>query len=96
MKLKEFGEVFSFFDKMTKQKGGTKGFKDVVMYNKDTCAHLHFGVRYNNSGYSTVPQLAKVVMDSRILKSYQTECAVNVNGTPTDWIRYYRSSNRLF
>lgn len=56
--------------------------------------HLHFGVRYNGSGASTVPQLAKVVMDGWLLKSFQTECAVDpTTGIPTEKIRYYQSSN---
>jgi hypothetical protein len=59
-------------------------------------AHLHFGVRYQNSGAKTSPELAKVVMDGLLLKSYQTECAVNGSGVPTDLIRYYHSSNRAY
>jgi murein DD-endopeptidase MepM/ murein hydrolase activator NlpD len=55
--------------------------------------HLHFGVRYNGSGSSTVPELAKVVMDGWLLKSFQTECSVDTTGTPAAKIRYYQSSN---
>lgn len=58
--------------------------------------HLHFGVRYNNSGSSGVAELSKVVMDGWILKSFQTECSVNGSGVPTDWIRYYRSGNTVY
>ena len=58
--------------------------------------HLHFGVRYNNSGLSSVSQLTQVVMDGWLLKSFQTECAVNASGVPTDWIRYYRSGNTVY
>lgn len=58
-----------------------------------TAEHLHFGVRYQNHGYSYIPELAKVVMDGLILKSYQTECAVNGSGVPTSRIRYYNSTN---
>lgn len=58
--------------------------------------HLHFGVRYNNNGSSLVPETAKVVMDNWLLKSFQTECSVDANGVPTDWIRYYRSGNRVY
>lgn len=59
--------------------------------------HLHFGVRYNNSGASTVSEITKVVMDGWILKSFQTECAVSANGIPQDPpIRYYRSGNRVY
>jgi len=61
-----------------------------------TGIHLHFGVRYNNSGSLTVPQLTKVVMEGDILKSYQTECSVNANGVPIDWIMYYHSTNSLW
>lgn len=52
--------------------------------------HLHFGVRYNNSGAVTQPELAYVVMDGRLLKSYQSEC---VNG---NWSRYWYSGNRTY
>lgn len=55
--------------------------------------HLHFGVRYNGNGASTVPELAKVVTEGLLLKSYQTECVVDTNGVPTSRIRYYPSSN---
>lgn len=57
-----------------------------------TGVHLHFGVRYNNSGLSTVPELTKVVMDGLLLKSYQTECSVDTNGVPTSRIRGYSST----
>jgi hypothetical protein len=56
-------------------------------------AHLHFGIRYNDNGASTVPELTKVVMEGKLLKSYQTECSVSGSGVPTDWIRYYPSTN---
>ncbi len=58
-----------------------------------TGIHLHFGIHYNNSGSSSVSELAKVLMEGILLKSYQTECSVNSSGSPTDWIRYYTSSN---
>ncbi len=54
--------------------------------------HLHFGVRYADSGVSTLPELAKVVMEGKILKSYQTECSVDTNGVPLTWIRRYPST----
>lgn len=63
-----------------------------------TGVHLHFGVRYGNgnpgssSGYSTVSELSKVVMDGWILRSFQTECG----GSPLDWIRFYRSQNTAY
>lgn len=66
--------------------------------------HLHFGVRYKNKGYGkdnpsrgivATNELSYVTMDGWLLKSFQTECKV-VNGKPTDWIRYYRSSNRAY
>lgn len=60
-----------------------------------TGVHVHFGVRYANSGASTVSELTKVTMEGLILKSYQTECAVNSNGVPTSRIRYYSSTNPL-
>jgi Peptidase family M23 len=58
--------------------------------------HLHFGVRYQNSGSSNTVQLTKVLMDGRLLKGYQTECSVNEIGVPTDWNRYYRSYNTAY
>ncbi len=58
--------------------------------------HVHFGVRYQNSGASSVDELAKVVMDGRLLKGYQTECSVNGSGVPVDWNKYYRSYNTAY
>lgn len=52
--------------------------------------HLHFGVRYNNSGDHTVSELGYVVMDGLLLKSFQTECAQG------KMIRYYRSGNTVY
>lgn len=54
---------------------------------------LHFGVVYNNESKSTTPQLAKVIMEGKLLKSYQTECTLDANGKPITWNRYYDSSN---
>ena len=71
---------------------GTTG-KDASGNPMSTAEHLHFGVRYQNQGYSYIPQLSKVVMEGMLLKSYQTECAVNANGVPTSRIRYYSSTN---
>ena len=59
-------------------------------------AHLHFGVRYANNGAKTASELTKVVMDEWLLKSFQTECSVDANGCPTNWIRYYRSGNTAY
>ncbi len=70
---------------------GTTG-KDANGVPTSTAEHLHFGVRYQNKGYSYTPELTKVVMDGLILKSYQTECSVNTNGIPTGWIRGYSST----
>lgn len=64
--------------------------------NPTTGTHLHFGVRYQNQGYSYISQLSYVVVDGWLLKSFQTECAVDGNGTPTSRIRYYHSSNRAY
>ena len=58
--------------------------------------HLHFGVRYNDNGSSSVDNLAKVLMDGLLLKGYQTECSLNGSGIPTDWNRYYRSYNTAY
>lgn len=67
--------------------------KDASGNPTSTAEHLHFGVRYQNHGYSYIPELSKVIMEGMVLKSYQTECAVNANGVPTSRIRYYNSTN---
>lgn len=58
--------------------------------------HVHFGVRYNNNGASSVLELTKVVMDGLILKGFQTECTVDANGNPVAKNRYYRSGNLVY
>ena len=58
-----------------------------------TGEHVHFGIRYNNDGSSSNTQISSVIMDSLLLKSYQTECSQNSNGVPTARIRYFTSSN---
>ena len=58
-----------------------------------TGVHLHFGVRYQNHGYSHISELSKAIMEGLLFKSYQTECSV---GVPIDWIRYYRSGNLVY
>jgi murein DD-endopeptidase MepM/ murein hydrolase activator NlpD len=57
--------------------------------------HLHMNFWYSSTfnGGSTVANLTKVVMDGWLLKSFQTECAVNSSGVPTSRIRYYHSTN---
>ncbi len=55
--------------------------------------HLHFGVFYKNDASPTIPELTKVVMDGRLLRSYQTECTVNSGGVPLSPNRYYFSTN---
>lgn len=67
---------------------GTTG-KDTNGISTSSGVHLHFGVRYQNHGYSYIPELTKVTMENNLLKSYQTECG----GTPSSWIRYYGSTN---
>src|SRR3989344_3547449 len=58
-----------------------------------TGVHLHFGVRYNNGGSSTISELTKVLMEGLLLKSYQTECTIDpVTGIPTGRIRRYSST----
>ena len=74
---------------------GTTG-KDQDGNRTSTGVHLHFGVRYNDSGLSTIPELTKVVMDGRLLKSYQTECSTSPSGIPQNWVKYYRSFNAAF
>lgn len=79
----------------TVTQGDTLGYMGNTGISNGT--HLHFGVRYNNSGAKTTPELAKVVMDGWVLKSFQTECVVDsTTGVPTDWKRYYRSGNRVY
>lgn len=64
--------------------------------NPTTGTHLHFGVRYQDSGNSSVSQLSYAVVDGWIMKSFQTECSVNGSGVPTSRIRYYHSSNTAY
>ncbi len=64
--------------------------------NPTTGTHLHFGVRYQNQGYSYISQLSYVVVDGWLMKSFQTECSVNGSGIPTSRIRYYHSSNTAY
>lgn len=61
-----------------------------------TATHLHFGVYQNGSASSSLSALTQVVMDGWLLKSFQTECAVNSSGVPTSRVRYYHSSNRAY
>src|SRR3989339_429985 len=70
---------------------GTTG-KDASGNPTSTAEHLHFGVRYQNKGYSYTTELTKAIMEGKLLKSYQTECAVNSSGVPTSRIRYYTST----
>ncbi|KKU80282.1 MAG: M23/M37 family peptidase [Parcubacteria group bacterium GW2011_GWA1_47_8] len=69
---------------------GTTG-KDSSGNPTSNGVHLHFGVKYGNSGSSTIPELTKVVMDGWLLKSFQSE---RVNGVYNN--RYYRSGNRVY
>ncbi|MHB8652100.1 MAG: M23 family metallopeptidase [Minisyncoccota bacterium] len=74
--------------------------KDSNGNRTSTSTHLHFGVKYGTgvldvgSGSAIIPELTKVIMEGKLLKSYQTECAVNSNGVPTSRIRYYPSTNQ--
>jgi Peptidase family M23 len=58
-----------------------------------TGTHLHMGIRYKNNGAKTVNELTKVVMDGKLLKSYQTECSMRSNGTPISSFKTYTSTN---
>ncbi|MBP9760277.1 MAG: M23 family metallopeptidase, partial [Candidatus Pacebacteria bacterium] len=58
-----------------------------------TGTHLHFGVRYKDKGNLFVNDVAKVVMDGKLLKGYQTECKVNTSGAPQSLRLYYPSAN---
>jgi murein DD-endopeptidase MepM/ murein hydrolase activator NlpD len=40
-----------------------------------TPKHLHFGLRYNNDGSSSRPEVTYVTMEGWLLKSFQTECS---------------------
>jgi murein DD-endopeptidase MepM/ murein hydrolase activator NlpD len=59
-----------------------------------TGVHLHFGMRYNNSGASSQSPLRHVIMGGRLLKSYQTACSNN--SASGDYTRYYTSTNRTY
>jgi hypothetical protein len=61
-----------------------------------TGTHLHFGLRYNNSGAATIGELSKALLNGQLLKSYQTACEVDADGVPKKLIRYYRSDNRQY
>lgn len=76
------------------QQGDLLGFMGNTGLSDGT--HLHFGVRYNNKGYSHTNELSYVTMDGWLLKSFQTECKLDDRGVPTTWKRYYRSSNRTY
>jgi len=55
--------------------------------------HLHFGMRFNDNGrYNTDVQYATV--DGWLMKSFQTECTLNADGTPHTWNRFYLSTNQ--
>lgn len=76
---------------------GTTGTDPNTGLPTSTGVHLHFGVRYNDNGSKTSPELSKVVMDGWLLKSFQTECEVNSTGVPQNSpIRYYRSGNLVY
>jgi len=67
--------------------------KDSYGNPTSTGVHLHFGIRYNDDGSSSVPELTKVIMEGLILKSYQTESRINRYGVPTGVVRCYQSNN---
>lgn len=79
----------------------TQGDQIGIMGNGgfSTGPHVHINFWYGgydpNSSYgaSTNTNLAYVLMDGLLLKSYQTECNVGSTGKPTGWKRYYHSSN---
>ena len=56
---------------------------------QSTAAHLHFGIRFENSGRSSVRELASLEVDGRRLADYKTDCS---NGARTSR-GYYRSTN---
>lgn len=89
--LKDVPQVYAG---QTVQQGTVLGYMGNTGISYGT--HLHFGVRYQDSGDSSIAQLAKVLMDGRLLKGYQTECSLDGNGVPTDWNRYYRSYNTAY
>jgi hypothetical protein len=87
-------DVPPVYEGQTVRQGAVIGYmgNTGISYGK----HLHFGVRYQNNGSSSVDQLAKVLMEGGLLKAYQTECSVNGSGAPTDWNRFYRSYNTAY
>ncbi len=80
--------------------GSTVDQGDLLGYMGDTGigtgVHLHFGIRYQNSGLSSVSGLTKVIMEGKLLKSYQTRCSEDQEGVPLDWEKYYRSYNTSY
>ncbi len=52
--------------------------------------HLHFGMRYANSG-ADISNVRYAVIDGWLMKSIQTEC-----NSSNYWARYYASSNRAY
>ena len=73
----------------TVAQGKLLGYMGNTPTNLGMGVHLDFNVQYNGSGTSDKAQLAKVIMDSWILKSFQVDGCT----TSGDSIRYYPSSN---
>ena len=80
--------------------GNTVQQGDLIGYMGDTGlsdgVHLHFGIRYQDSGSSSISQLSKTLVDGILIKSYQTKCSEDEDGVPQNWVRYYRSSNTAY
>jgi murein DD-endopeptidase MepM/ murein hydrolase activator NlpD len=73
---------------------GTTGCCDANGNPTSTAVHLHFGMRYNNSGSSSQSALRHALLDGRLLKSYQTKCTNNL--ASGDYAVYHISSNREY
>jgi murein DD-endopeptidase MepM/ murein hydrolase activator NlpD len=62
--------------------------------------HLHFGVRYANQGYSTIPALQIVKIEGLHMKQYQTEVTSETKGIEVPYDGNYnvrvRSLNSYF
>jgi photosystem II stability/assembly factor-like uncharacterized protein len=59
----------------------------------ETHVHMNFWFNTPFNGRSDVPNLTYVIMDGFLLKGFQTECSIDVNGNPIARNEYYLSTN---